>query len=188
MAPKTETPRLKDIYPEAFGTAVEDAVENHLFSLAFSLGMRAVADGISNLRYSARDLAAYAVEGARLDAPVEEYLISVCPPVWTRAADAGGYQTPEFDNANIDALPSGWLGELILVMRAALAREAIEQGQDVGPADLAALASISSTQARALLRSGEIVGGMIDDGWEVSAEEARRWLAARGVPGFGRGK
>lgn len=49
---------------------------------------------------------------------------------------------------------SSWLGQLVLVMRAAVAREAIEQGRTVDPASLAVLAGVSARHVRHLLRAG----------------------------------
>lgn len=184
MAPPTTVPRLKNIDPETFGLAVNEGVLAHLNRLAFALGVDARQTSIPNLQYSVRDLAAYAVKGERLDAPVEDYFVTICPPVWMRAADSGIYQTPEFDESNIDVLKPGWLGELVLVMRAALARQSIEQGQDVGLADVAALASVSSMYTRNLMRTKDIKAKLVGDVWKISAKEARRWLTARGVPGF----
>lgn len=117
---------------------------------------------------------AQGVEG--LDAPVQEYLISIAPPVWTRAADSGSYETKEFDEADPDKLmPGEWFDELVLVMRAAVAREKLDQGEALSPAELAILASASAIAVRALCRDGEI-RATNEDGWKISADECRRYI------------
>ena len=133
--------------------------------------------GPCDLEYSVRTLAEYAVHGGRLDAPVQEYLISMLP-IWSRASDGTAVTTPEYDDPDtVDS--TRWLGQLVLVMRAAEGREAIEAGQAVGSAELAILGGVSSRHVRHLLRSGEIKGK--DDGrrWSIPAKEAKRWLATR---------
>lgn len=64
----------------------------------------------------------------------------------------------------------------------AQAREDVEAGRPLSSSQLAMLASLSPRAVQALVASEEIKAGK--DG--VPAKEARRWLAARGVPGFGK--
>jgi hypothetical protein len=120
------------------------------------------------------DLAAYAISGNGLDAPVQEYLVSLIP-LWSSVA--GG--ATDIDGLQAEADPETPLG---LVVCAAVARELLELGRSISAVQLAALACLSATQVRQLARSGELV---LDDG-EIAAKEARRWLGARGVPGFAR--
>lgn len=168
---------LAGIDPAQLAKDVADAVIGHVHHIAFAVGMTCQPMGPCDLEFSVRVLAHYAIHGGKLDAPVQEYLISMLP-IWSRASDGPAVQTPEFDDPDtVDA--ETWLGQLVLVMRAADGRERIEAGQDVGPAELAILGGVSSRHVRHLLRGGEIAGE--DDGrrWSIPAEEARRWLATR---------
>lgn len=181
MAPPTKFARLNQINPEALSQSVFDAIERQIFKLSFALcGDGARLTGIPQVKISLQDLATYAQSGTPLDAPVEEYLISICPAVWTRAADSGAYETREFDEANPDKLlPGVWLDELVLVLRSAVAREKLEQGASVSPAELAMLSSMAGDAVRDLCRRGEIAATN-EDGWEIEAEEAKRFLSTRG--------
>lgn len=55
------------------------------------------------------------------------------------------------------------------------------------PADpqLAALAGLDVRQVQQLVTSGELTATREGREYRVRAKEARRWLAARGVAGFG---
>ena len=66
---------------------------------------------------------------------------------------------------------------LALVLTAALGREAVETGRPVTVAQVAALAGVDPNHVRLLARGGELPV----NGGEVPAEDARRWLVARGV-------
>lgn len=178
MAPPTKFARLNQINPEELGALVQKRVEEHVFNLALKIGLeiRGYSTPIPQLALSLTDLANYAKLGAPLDAPVEEYLISVAPVVWLRAADGSFFETKEFDEASPDKLlPGEWLDELVLVMRAAVAREKLDQGESLTPAELAILASASAIAVRALCRDGEI-RATNDDGWRIPAEECRRYI------------
>jgi hypothetical protein len=168
---------LYTIDPAELAKEVADAVIGHIHHVAFSVGLTCQPMGPCDLEFSVRVLAHYAIHGGELDAPVQEYLISMLP-IWSRASDGPSVTTPEYDDPDtVDA--TRWLGQRVLVMRAAEGRERIDAGQDVGPAELAILGGVSSRHVRHLLRSGEIKGK--DDGrrWSVAATEARRWLATR---------
>ena len=173
---------LASIDPAQLARDVADAVIGHIHHVAFSVGLTCQTMGPCDIEFSVRVLAHYAVHGGELDAPVQEYLISMLP-IWSRASDGTAVTTPEYDDPDtVDS--TRWLGQLVLVMRAAEGREAIAEGQDVGPAELAILGGVSSRHVRHLLRGGEIAGE--DDGrrWSISAEEARRWLATRDGSGL----
>jgi hypothetical protein len=178
MAPPTTNARLRDIDPEQLSKDVDAAIRAHVFRLAFEVGLATTEAMPSNILYAVRDLAVYAKNGGVLDAAVQDYLTTICPAVWMRAADGMAYNTEEFDHTDPDLLrPDSWLHCLILVMRAALAREKLEQGLPVIPADVAVLASMAATAIRLLCKSGEIVARRDADGWEIVASEARRFLA-----------
>lgn len=172
--------RLSQIDPDKLAERVTAAVRDHVHRLCFDVGLSAREDGIDNLLHSVRDLTDYAVTGEGLDAPVAEYLISVAPPVWMRAADGAAYRTPEFDDADPSELrPGEWLDELVLVMRAALAREKLDQKLPLAPADLAVLASMAPGVIRGMLQRGEIVGERSEDGWTILPKDARALLKRR---------
>lgn len=113
-------------------------------------------------------LTAYAQHGHRLDAPVQEYCISLIPV----AGDALD------DSVNPD--PSTELG---LVVSAAMCREALECGLDVSTARLAALAGLSLEAIQKLVKKGELKAEVKGRGHatEVDAGDAIRWLGARGI-------
>ena len=178
MAPPNVYARLNKINPEQLGKEVSQAVRDHIHSLAFHVGMSAKEDGPDQIGFSVTNLAHYAVHGGKLDAPVEEYLLSIAPSVWMRAYERGHFTTPEFDSADPDTLDKDeWQGQLILVMRAALAREQFDLGRPLSPADVAILASMSAIAVRALCRDGKLDARMVDEAWEVDASVARAFIA-----------
>ena len=179
MAPPTRYARLNAIDPEQLGQAVSSAVRGHVSRLAMDVGLSVREDGVDNLRLSVRDLAHYARTGQGMDASVEEYLISIAPPVWMRAYDPGAYQTPEFDAGDPDSLQPDWRGQLVLVMRAAIAREKLDRKQPIAPAELAALASMAAAAVRLLCQKGEIVAERSEDGWTILPKDAKAFLKAR---------
>ncbi len=104
------------------------------------------------------------------------------------------YRSPADEDAG--ELPRAWLADgadpLALVARAVLARVSIARGHGVRRAHLAALAGVSGPTLRGLVAEGRLVDQESDEEREgggkperpVTAESARAWLAARGVPGF----
>lgn len=180
--PVTNTPRLSTIDPAQLALDVARGAQDHLVHLLFAFASPdAPPPDLWQLRHTVSTLAAYAVHGAALDAPVQEYLLSLLP-LWTYAMGASSsVDTPEFDRAlagDLDDLDDDWRGRLVLVMVAAIGRETLAKARStVSVAQLAALASMSPDSVRLLGRKGEIV---IDEG-DVSGKEARRWLGARGV-------
>lgn len=178
MAPPTKFARLNQINPDQLGRDVADGVRAHVQRLAFDLGIATHDTGPCNLAISVADLARYAQVGAGLDAPVQEYLTSICPPVWTRAADAGTYDTRELDAADPDTLmPDRWLDQLVLVIRAALARESLAAEEPIGPAGLAVLSSMAAGAIRLACQDGKIPAERDASGWRILPDDARRWLA-----------
>jgi hypothetical protein len=69
--------------------------------------------------------------------------------------------------------------EVKLAIRAAKCRIDVSAGTPVSTGALAALAGLANRHVRSLVRKGVIA---TTDG-RVSAAEARRWLASRGIPG-----
>lgn len=123
----------------------------------------------SVLGHAVYALARYAQHGAPLDAPVEEYLITLL-----------GAHVEAVDE-DLDEDPSSDLG---VVVRAALAREAVERGLRVGTARLATLAGLTQGRIRQLVTAGELQATKEGGDLSIAARDARQWLGARGVPGF----
>lgn len=111
-------------------------------------------------------LTRYAQTGAGLDAPVQEYCISLIP-VAPEALDEQGDPDPK--------TPLG------LVVTAAIARERIVDGLSVSTSALAILAGVTPGYIRQLVANQELPATKN----EIAAKDAARWLGARGVPGFG---
>lgn len=109
------------------------------------------------------------------EASIAEYLISTIP------LDVLGTSDDDEDAAE------AWQ----LVQRAAIAREKITSRptQAISTRELAILGSLSHARVRQLIDMGEVaadeVGGPSGRERLVSARDARRWLAARGVAGVG---
>jgi len=118
-------------------------------------------------------LTRYAQVGEALDAPVQEYLISL----------VSGHVEAVDEDLSED--PSSDLGT---VVRAALGREAIEQGRPVGTAWLATLAGLTEARIRQLVAAGELEATKLARDLSITATEARRCLSGRGVPGFGKSR
>jgi len=190
MAPPTSKPRLAQIDPDALAKAVEDDAIHHAHRLALTLSprveLRVLDSGVSGytqIGLSVRDLAAYAVGGARLDAPVHDYMISLLEVL---GQPVGGLtSTTVIDEAldgrvDVDDLDTDTIGQLALVTCAALARERVENGRDgqsVPASWLAALAGTSTRQVQHISLSGD--GLKRDADGDVTAASARAWLAAR---------
>lgn len=120
----------------------------------------------SNVGEAVVMLTSYAQRGDELDAPVQEYAITLIPVAGDALDDA---TTPD---------PSTELG---LVVAAALGREAIDEGQPISTTRLAILGGVSPQRIRQLIAAGELSA---DKGNEVAAVDAKRWLSSRGVKGF----
>jgi len=169
--------RLDGIDPERLGADVAAAVEAHASALALALGKSLVGVGPSALQDSVRALAGYAVRGGE-PPPVEERAISI--PVWGRASDgAHGGTPPRAAAADLDTIGDGWLGQLVVVLRAAEARGKLAAGRDLEAAELAVLGGVTAAHVRLLLRRGEIVRRDGRGRWLVPARGARRWLESR---------
>jgi hypothetical protein len=128
------------------------------------------------LYLSTRRLAQYAVNGGELDAPVQEYLISLIP-CYSAAVGSG---TAEIDGL-VEAQPETALG---LVIAAAVARDAMDNGKSVTPAQLAVLAGIDRQRVLQLITAGDMPGAKQEPdgrrGWTIAARSARKWLSSRG--------
>lgn len=174
--------RLSTLTPQSVADEVTGWVRQHITQLAWSLGApdHAPPQTGGDLWLSAAVVTHYAQTGRGPgDAPITGYLQSVVealyqaphPDVYSRVGTdyEGGAEDPEHA---IDC-----------VIRAALARDAVERGQGVPLRWLAPLAELSvatlrqyATPARGELRT-------LRDG-AITSAEARRWLGARGVEGY----
>lgn len=172
--------KLADIDPRelARSTVREalDRVHRVLFELAPLADYRIVDGGGkpidpeniagSNVGEAVLALTRYAQTGAPLDAPVQEYCITLIPIAPDALDDSG---SPD---------PSTPLG---LVVSAAIAREDLSQGRGISTTRLAALGGVSDSRVRQLVVAGDL---NVDKAHDVRPKDAVRWLAARGVPDF----
>ena len=184
--PDPDTLRLTAIDPTELGRAITAALAKHVARLAVPLSpgvtvhVGAVA-GDSTVGLAATDLARYARGEGRLDGPVQDYAVELVPLLAGPLADPGeippilrAWLDGEVNLSDLraDSLPD----RLALVLTAALGREAMESGQPVTAAQLAALAGLDPNSLRRLARFGEI---QTADHGAIPAAEARRWLAGR---------
>lgn len=173
--------KLSDIDGAELARATMDEALNRVHSILFALAPHAsysvttpdgkplTSDNIhgSVVGDAVASLTRYAQTGVGIDAPVEEYCISLIPVADGALDDSG---EPE---------PSTELG---LVVAAAQARERLSDGYSISTTSLAHLASVTPGFIRQLVAKNELV--KVDG--EIQAEDAVRFLSARGVPGFGK--
>jgi hypothetical protein len=187
MSRPANTPRLDRIDASILASEADTRAVEYLHSLAMRLCPSAVLDlrelGLSTLSHAVHTLTIYAQRGGELDAPVTEYLQSICEPLWIRPIDRGGYQTPEVDEAmsgDLDSLPDDLAGRLCIVMVAAVGREALDRGHSITVAQLASLASHSPDHVR--LRGREERLHLAEEGGQLTctAKEAREYLRRAG--------
>lgn len=189
-----ETPPilLADLDPKAIAAEVCRLVIEHLHSVAMRLDMhvqlRLETDGAEpgalGLGPTVQALTQFAQRGL----PVWDWTHTgmasdACLDVFAALYSAAG--TPEIGGGITDMVdevdPSDEIGTMLL---AAFARIRIDQRGEIAPRELAVLAGVSSQYVRHLVRTGELEacpGRQV----RVPAKDAKRWLAARGVPGFG---
>ncbi len=157
---------LRALSPDALGRAVAVAVAECA---------RTLGDEGARAEVAARALCRYAQTGARgLDEGGDRtgpWPVSLDLAAWLAVAEALGVAMP-------DGAP--------LALAAARARLAVDGGHAVTLEGLGALAGVSLRTVRADLASGRLVATESSRGREreVTAMQARRWLAARGVPGY----
>lgn len=192
--------RLADINPPTVAASVVRTVLEHLHTTVMRLdhtiqiGSVLGPDvGALGLRATTEALAHYAQRGLPVwdwthHGHAADALLDVIAALYSRAADG------DLDRTAIDVLddvdPDDAIG---LVLVAAAARVKLDRENALSARELAALAGLSASQVRHLIRTGELVpeGGPREGrgrgpagGQRVPAEEARRWLRARGVPGI----
>lgn len=177
--------KLLALSSDDIAAEVERRVVDHLHRLALDAGAEVHAEAtLGTLRAEARALTLYAQRGLPVwdwtdSGMAADGLLSVLSALYSRAADA------DIEHTAIDVVddldPSD---EIALVLVAAAARIRIDRGEPVTARELGALAGIGAYAVRHHLRSGEL-RATDERPARVPAEDARRWLAARGVPGFG---
>ena len=176
MAPPrvSTTPLLSELDPQAVAADVVRLVIEHLH-------VTGDPSETTEIGATAHALALYAQRGLPVwdwtdHGCASDACLSLFSALYSRAAgeQLGGGITDLPD----DLEPDDAIGVVLL---AALARIRIDQGADVALRELAVLSGLSRRQLQHLAASGEIEA---TDG-RVEAADATRWLAARGVPGFG---
>lgn len=193
MAPPSSRPRLAALDPAVVATDVEVRIKDHVASLIMKTDLGApfsiTWSEPTSLGWTVRLLVGYAQRGLAAtdwpdDACARDAMLDVVSALYSSAGDAT-FGAGAIDR--LDALDDGDMDDPIsVVLVAAWGRHQIAAGERVGPAELGALASITPHMVRELARRGEIRASG-ERTWSVTAREARRWLAARGVPGFARG-
>lgn len=174
--------KLADIDSKTFARSITDRVLHfHSWGLLTAIGPAAEPspriEGLGNVGLAALVLCHYAQTGEEPgDAPIAEYLQSYCEALYTRAGDAGSYDVPPLDQARGEPQH-----EHELVLLAAVGRDLLSAGSPVSLLQLAAISDTPYQSVRRLAASGEIAR---EPRSPVPAEEARRWLASRGVAGF----
>lgn len=173
MARPANTPRLRDISPSALAREIAQKVLDHIVSQTMQLvGFDAVPalpePEQTEVYRVVRTLTGYARGEHALDAPVQEYLISLVPLYLAVLGQAG-----EADGEGLET-------QLGVVIHAAQGREALGRKRgSLTTVQLAALGGLAQRAVALLCRTGEIAAEQDDDGWRVTAAEARRWLAGR---------
>lgn len=188
--PSPKSPRLADLVPATVAAEVVEAVRAHIGRLAFGLqpahvwDEKSTAGSFSSLGLTVEDLTRFAQTGTTADwGDVEgarDALIEVCSALYSRAGEPGTFGVGEIEDVIEDADPSA----IGLVLRASWARLSIAAGESVSTAEVAALAGLNPRAVRQLVEAGELTARKRDGEITVKADEARRWLGARGVAGF----
>lgn len=197
MAPPRQStvPLLRDIDPKATAIEVVTDVMTHISHVAFSLSpgvdCHLVTRDHDGKRHSPNpaDVAASSTLGSEVQAlvlyaqrglPVWDWTdhgcasdacLSVMSALYACAGDStigGG----DLDDDELE--PRDAIGTVLIAARA---RIRLDQGTPVDARELAVLAGLSTTQVRSLMRSGEIPHVERT----AAPEDARRWLASRGV-------
>ena len=165
----TRTP-LRSLDPVTVAReTVQEAIDRvHGLAMGIHVAIRCgidldVPNEATTLGHAVQCLVRYVQTGAPLDAPLSEYLITL----------AGGAPEAVDDSQNKE--PSTDLGR---VLAAAQARDDAERGEPVRAVGLACLGDVHPVRVRQLVEGKELRAA--ERGY-VRADDARRWLAARGV-------
>lgn len=188
--------KLADLDPEALGADAAARVLHTLSRLAAPLSpVRldvAGAAAESGLAWTVADLCRWAQTGALGDwtdhHDAGDALLTVGEALWSRPIDA----TDAGHGWTVDDLRSALAGDsepddaLRYLLGCAVARWALCEGDVVTCAELAALGGVSVQRVQQL--AGDLAGTVVQRGSQrvtvIPAVTARRWLAARGAPGW----
>lgn len=157
MARPTTKRRLRDIDPDTFGRDVAERYMNHLVTLLGEHVRESLNDPIDVLKAEAALLASYAKNGDG---------VSLVRAKASCLAVRMMRDSTEHNDADTDT-----------VLLAAGARMRLGDNQAVPVRELASLAGVDPDHVRLLGRQGEIT----IEGGVIAPQDAKRWLAARGV-------
>lgn len=193
--PSPRTPRLAGLAPATVAAEVVSAVREHMQRLAFNLAPahdwieRTTEGSFSTLALKVEDLTRFAQTGDTADwgdpSGARDAMQEVCSALYSRAGEPGTFGVGELEDVIEDADDGPGASPVGLVLRAAWARLMIAEGGPVSSAQVAALAGLNPRAVRQLVDAGELSARKRDGEITVKADEARRWLGARGVAGFG---
>jgi hypothetical protein len=182
---------LADLDPAAVGAKATDLVLQRLARLVVPLSPGVTltwrADGDSGLALTVADLCAWAQSGALGNWTDHE---DAADALQTAAEALFAAPIREWVVSDLDAVDldrEATPGPVALVLACALSRLRICRGESVTVAELARLASVTDGRVRQLVAAGEIAAaaGTSQRTSMVAAVEARRWLASRGLKGWG---
>lgn len=194
MPPTPAAPRLSTLEPDAVALDAARRVATSLGRLAWQLQpgltVRVPDETDAALRgtqvyLSTLDLCAWAQRGAGDVEEVPDLLLAVVSVLSERPLDAlrGVRDTPAELVEQLDESDP-----VALVCLAGWARLQVAQGERITGDQLAALAGLSGARVRGLRDAGELRAATEPErktGTLYAAREVRRFLGARGVPGFG---
>lgn len=185
MAPPSNLPRLNQITSKQAADEAVDLLWHHIERLNFQLSPGNPAPprpelGASDLGVTVAFLAEYAITGVDPENNdlVHDRLGDVLGAMYTCAARPNKIEARDL----LDELDSGEpTTALEVVLLAAWARQRLSEGEALGKRELGCLGSLSLRVVQQLAKSGELV---TNPEGRVLADDARRWLAGRGVKGF----
>ncbi len=187
---------LATLDPATLGADAAARVMRRLARLAaplspVALGLRGTA-AESGLARTVADLVRWAQTGALGDwadhRDAVDALQTVGEALWSRPVDeADASHGWTLDDLRAALAADGEPADpLRFALGAAVARWLLCEGEPVTPGELAALAGVSAGRVRQL--AGDLAGTVVARGSArvtvIPAVEARRWLAARGAPGW----
>lgn len=184
--------KLAQLDPLAVAREVCEAVVGHLGRLAFSLSpawdcpplpaAERLAEA-SDLGLTVQALVQYAQRGLPVwDWPDHGCASDACLPVLSALYSQAG--APDLGGGALDDEELDLDSDVGLVLVAARARIRLDQRGELTPRDLEALSGLSRRSVQRLCDAGEIAATRERGDYTVPADEARRWLSSRRVPGL----
>lgn len=186
--------RLQDIDPEKLAEEVHGWLTSYRWRLDMAISFSGGDTRYPPTTWQSSDagravhqVAVYAKTGTPPEHRQEllpEYLQSIGEAVW-QAPHPDVYQMVPFPWDAGAGEPST---DLDVVLVAAVGREWIGEGRPVTQLMVACLAGLTVQSVRDLISAGELAATARDEGDKrvrlIEADEARRWLSGRGVPGL----